>query len=207
MAKKQKFYTVWVGINPGVYDNWEECKRQIDGVKAAKYKSFESEVDAKRAFGEDYSNYYNKKQATVAKVFNNEVYEKQSIAVDAACSGNPGDMEFRGVWVGDNTEIFHRGPFPGGTNNIGEFLALVYILMLQTQKNLNYTIYSDSMTAISWVRKGKCNTKLVPTEGNRKIFEMIAIAEKWLSENRIKHRIVKWNTALWGEIPADFGRK
>ena len=182
MAKKQKFYTVWVGINPGVYDNWEECKRQIDGVKAAKYKSFESEVDAKRAFGEDYSNYYNKKQATVAKVFNNEVY-------------------------GDNTEIFHRGPFPGGTNNIGEFLALVYILMLQTQKNLNYTIYSDSMTAISWVRKGKCNTKLVPTEDNRKIFEMIAIAEKWLSENKIKHRIVKWNTALWGEIPADFGRK
>ena len=41
---------------------------------------------------------------------------KESIAVDAACSGNPGKMEYRGVYVADGRELFHIGPFEEGTN-------------------------------------------------------------------------------------------
>jgi hypothetical protein len=37
--------------------------------------------------------------------------------------------------------------------------------------------------------------------------EMIERAEKWLKENRYSNKIVKWETELWGEVPADFGRK
>ena len=45
-------------------------------------------------------------------------------AVDAACSGNPGPMEYRGIDLATGAEIFHFGPVHG-TNNIGEFLAIV----------------------------------------------------------------------------------
>ena len=77
----------------------------------------------------------------------------ESLAVDAACSGNPGDMEYRGVYTATGQEIFHIGPLKEGTNNVGEFLALVHGLALLQQKGSDLPIYSDSRNAISWVKK------------------------------------------------------
>jgi ribonuclease HI len=130
-----------------------------------------------------------------------------SIAVDAACSGNPGDMEYRGVYTSTGEEIFHIGPLRQGTNNVGEFLALVHGLALLKQKNSNLPIYSDSTNAIKWVKNKKSKTLLEPTPLNKPIFELIERAEKWLKENTYTSAILKWETAEWGEIPADFGRK
>ena len=48
MAKKQKYYVVWKGRKKGIYNTWEECKQQTFGFDGAQYKSFESEVEAKR---------------------------------------------------------------------------------------------------------------------------------------------------------------
>ena len=78
-------------------------------------------------------------------------------AVDAACSGNPGPMEYRGVYLLTGQEIFHFGPVYG-TNNIGEFLAIVHALALMKQKGLQMTIYSDSRNALGWVNQKKCKT-------------------------------------------------
>ncbi len=130
-----------------------------------------------------------------------------ALAVDAACSGNPGVMEFRGVIADTGTEVFHRGPFPQGTNNIGEFLALVLGLAYLKQNNLTWNIYTDSVTALAWLRQRKCKTKLPRTEQNEPLFQMIAKAEAWLRANTYTTRIYKWDTDKWGEIPADFGRK
>lgn len=117
-------------------------------------------------------------------------------------------MEYRGVWTADKSEIFHYGPAKDGTNNIGEFLALVHALALLQKKNDPSTpIYSDSKTAIAWVKKKKANTQLKPTRHNAELFDMIHRAEKWLKENTWKNPIHKWETEHWGEIPADFGRK
>ncbi len=131
----------------------------------------------------------------------------ESLAVDAACSGNPGDMEYRGVYLRSREEVFHMGPLEQGTNNIGEFLAIVHGLALMKQKSLSLPIYSDSANAISWVKQKKCKTKLVKTEKNERIFDLIVRAEKWLRENSYTNPIRKWETRDWGEIPADFGRK
>lgn len=68
-------------------------------------------------------------------------------------------------------------------------------------------IYTDSANAIAWVRQKKCNTKLERTEVNRPIFDLIERAEKWLQTNSYQTQILKWETSIWGEIPADFGRK
>ena len=206
MAKK-KYYVVWKGYSPGIYSNWEECKAQVFGYEKAKYKSFSSFEEAKEAFAENPWKYLNSKKTSKTSALSNKEIIKDSIAVDAACSGNPGLMEYRGVYVGDESEIFHVGPLEDGTNNIGEFLAIVHALALLKNKGKVTPIYSDSVNAIKWVERKKCNTKLKQTGKNSAIFDMIERAEKWLHQNQFANQILKWDTKKWGEIPADFGRK
>ena len=130
-----------------------------------------------------------------------------AIAVDAGCSGNPGPMEYQGIDLATGQQVFHFGPLHG-TNNIGEFLAIVHALaLLQQQGKHDTTIYSDSYNAILWVTKKKCKTKLERTPETEELFHIIARAEKWLLTHTWKNPIVKWETKEWGEIPADFGRK
>ena len=208
MAKK-KYYVVWKGATPGVYPTWDECKAQVFGYEGAQYKSFSSLEEATKAYSNSPWKHLNSKKSQLKH--NTSLAEKEiiikSIAVDAACSGNPGLMEYRGVYVADNTEIFRVGPFEDGTNNIGEFLAIVHALALLSKNSKSEPIYSDSVNAIKWVEKKKCNTKLKKTEKNIHVFDLINRAEKWLEHNSYPNKIIKWETKVWGEIPADFGRK
>ena len=128
------------------------------------------------------------------------------MAVDAACSGNPGPMEYRGVHLPSGGQLFHYGPI-WGTNNIGEFLAIVHALALIKQNGWDMKVYSDSYNAILWVGKRQCKTKLERNEKTAKAYELIARAERWLRENPQHAPVLKWETAEWGEVPADFGRK
>lgn len=208
---KQKFYVVWEGRKPGVYASWDECKRQVDGFEKAKYKSFESQVQADQAFKSNYWQFV-KTAEPAAKATGTKsaraTIVRDSLAVDAACSGNPGDMEYRGVFTATGKELFHVGPLPDGTNNIGEFLAIVHgLALLQHEGRPTMPIYSDSLTGRSWVRKGKANTKLLATGRNDEIFRLIERAEQWLANNQVTNPLLVWDTKGWGEIPADFGRK
>ncbi|NDW17987.1 ribonuclease H [Dysgonomonas sp. 216] len=207
MAKK-KFYVVWNGVEPGVYDSWDKAKVQIAGYDGALYKSFGNESEAIKAFDDNPYKYIGQKEkkASISYKTNTEI-EMDSLAVDAACSGNPGLMEYRGVYLKTGEQIFHSGPYEQGTNNIGEFLALVHGLALLKQKSITIPIYSDSVNAIKWVNQKKCKTKLERTPVNEIIFELIERAEKWLQKNTYPNKIIKWQTDKWGEIPADFGRK
>lgn len=210
MGKKKKYYVVWQGRIPGVFKTWEDTRRSIDGFPGARYKSFESRIDAETAYG-DHPDRHISRKAPVAKKAVSGLKGKpvlQSIAVDAACSGNPGKMEYQGVDVETGSLIFHQGPFEQGTNNIGEFLGIVHALAWLKNKNLpSKIIYSDSKIAIGWVKKKKCATKLTPNNRNAKLFDLIHRAENWLKENAYYNPILKWETSEWGEIPADFGRK
>ncbi len=127
-------------------------------------------------------------------------------AVDAACSGNPGKMEYQCIDLATGARVFHFGPVYG-TNNIGEFLAIVHALALMEKQGLRKTIYSDSYNAILWVSKKKCKTTLEHNEKTRQLYDIIARAETWLQWHSVQVPIIKWETAQWGEIPADFGRK
>lgn len=210
MAKK-KFYVVWKGVKPGIYDSWNECKAQVSGFEDALYKSFPTMDEARNAFKKNpwksLNNGQGQKNKAGATPTSAGKIISQSIAVDAACSGNPGLMEYRGVFVGDGVEIFHIGPMEEGTNNIGEFLAIVHALALLKKKGSDIPIYSDSANAIKWVMNKKSNTKLEQTAANKPIFDLISRAEFWLRTNQYRNPILKWETKQWGEIPADFGRK
>ena len=207
MAKKN-FYVVWNGVTPGVYSDWNEAKAQVQGYDGAIYKSFPTKEQAERAFNDNPWLYVGK-NAEKKKVSIHNIPEivKDSLSVDAACSGNPGLMEYRGVYVKTGEQVFHQGPFEYGTNNIGEFLALVHGLALLKQKGFSVPIYTDSVNAIKWVKEKKCKTKLERVPENESLFYMIERAEKWLKENTYTTQIIKWKTDEWGEIPADFGRK
>lgn len=210
--KKRKYYTVWKGKNTGVFESWDACKAQIINFDGALYKSFTSMDDAKNALQGNFKDFIGKKQKFKSEL--SEVKLKQigspnlnSIAVDAASSGNPGMMEYRGVDTKTKKQLFIQGPFEQGTNNIGEFLALVHGLAFLKKKNSTRLIYTDSRTAISWVNKKKCNTKLQRNAKNKALFELVDRAIDWLKINNYTTIIVKWETKAWGEIPADFGRK
>ena len=210
---KYKYYVVWEGRARGIFDSWEECKEQVENFKGAKYKSFDSLEAATEAFRSTPDEY------DVIRKIGEFAHTRQttpilpstvvadSLAVDAACSGNPGKMEYRGVDTKSGIELFHVGPMEQGTNNIGEFLALVHGLAYLQQRNSSIPIYSDSQNAISWVNQKKCKTKLAPNAVNAPIFNLIARAERWLQTHSYTNPIIKWNTEAWGEIPADFGRK
>lgn len=207
MAKK-KWYVVWKGLETGVFDSWPDCKKQTEGFEGALYKSFDTRDDAMAAYRSVAWQYIGKNKKKTAAVFpESKGIIQNSLSVDAACSGNPGLMEYRGVYTKSREEIFHIGPFEKATNNIGEFLALVHGLALLKKQNSGMPIYSDSVNAILWVKNKKCKTKLEATEKNGKIFDLIQRAENWLKENTYTTTILKWETAKWGEIPADFGRK
>jgi len=205
MAEKQKFYVVWKGRMPGIYPSWDECRKQIDGFESALYKSYKTNNEARAAFEKGPSAL----QSTQKK--NNispaGTFIVPSICVDAACSGNPGIMEYQGVETATRKRIFYAGPFPEGTNNIGEFLGIVHGLGYLKKYNLRVPLYTDSATAIAWVRKKKANTKIEPSQRNAGLLLLIKRAEAWLHENTWENPILKWETADWGEIPADFGRK
>lgn len=210
--KKTKYYTVWKGHHTGVFESWEDCKAQIKDFQGARYKSFETFEAAKKAFKGNFKDYVGKD-----KTITNELSQDQlkkigqpnynSISVDAAVSGNPGKMEYRGVDTKTKKILFKQGPFEEGTNNIGEFLAIVHGLAFLKQNNSNRIIYTDSKTAISWIKKKSCNTKLERNEKNEQLFKLVQRAEEWLKINSYNTTIVKWETKAWGEIPADFGRK
>lgn len=210
--KKEKFYVVWAGVTPGIYTSWTECQLQTKGYEGAKYKSFDTREEAERAFASSPYEYIKRSAASHTDASKNPdaplpaAVIENSLAVDAACSGNPGAMEYRGVHVASRQQIFHFGPVYG-TNNIGEFLAIVHGLALLKQRGFDMPIYSDSVNAINWVRQKKCKTKLPREPKTEELFLLIERAEKWLRENTYTTRILKWETKQWGEVPADFGRK
>lgn len=213
MAKAKKFYVVWKGKRPGIYESWADCKAQIQGHKEARYKSFPTFEQAKKAYNGNYLDHWGKtgnkaeKELSPADKLKYGEPDMNSIAVDAASSGNPGRMEYRGVDTKTKRQLFSQGPFPEGTNNIGEFLALVHGLALLKKEDSKRIIYTDSRIAMGWVRKGKCGTKLEKSPKNAELFKLIERAEAWLRDNDYTTPIVKWETKAWGEIPADYGRK
>jgi ribonuclease HI len=212
MAKKQKYYTVWKGRQTGVFETWKEAEEQVKGFETAQYKSFESLKEAEDAFKGNYWQSVQKPQgATAGKQIKSSTlvvkYTIESISVDAACAGNPGKLEYQGVETGTKRVLFSMGPFPQGTVNIGEFLAIVHGLAFLKKHNSPLPIYSDSKTAISWVKNKAIKTNL---ERNKKTEELFILAERavqWLKDNPYSNKILKWETEFWGENPADYGRK
>lgn len=209
-----KYYVVWVGKKPGIYDNWTDCQRQVQGVKGARFRSFPSRNEAERAYREGWKKHWGQSAAaqksrpvTSKDVKMKEEIDYNSISVDVGTRGNPGPVEYKGVDTRTGEVLFSHGPIAKGTNNIGEFLAIVHGLAYLKQRGSNKTVYSDSVNAIKWVRQKKVATTLPRDETTEEIWRLIDRAERWLQNNDYDNEVRKWQTDQWGEIKADYGRK
>lgn len=215
-SRFRKFYVVWAGHSTGVFDTWDEAKAQISGFPGARYKAFPSQEEAVRAYRgrpEDHLGLIKglAERKKAPEIVNYEAIPEirlNAVAVDGACAKNPGPMEYRGVLVATGQEIFHIGPLAGGTNNIAEYLAIIHCAaLLHKSRDFTTPIYTDSRTALAWIRKRASNTTIAPTPANAKVREVLARANAWIKANDIVNPLLKWDTDAWGEIPADFGRK
>lgn len=208
MSKKQKYYVIWAGHKTGIFDSWAETEQNIKGFQNAQFKSFDTKEQAFHASKKNYwASIKSKSEPLKIKKITCESVIKLSISVDAACAGNPGILEYRGVNTETKEVLFFRGPFPLGTVNIGEFLAIVHGLAYLKKNNCPYPIYSDSRTAISWVKKKAIKTNLERSSSTEELFKMVDSALEWLHKNSYATKILKWETEDWGENPADYGRK
>ncbi|GAB4336568.1 MAG: ribonuclease H family protein [Flammeovirgaceae bacterium] len=205
---KQKFYVVWKGRKTGIFNSWAECKDAVIGFEGAEYKSYESKSEAEKAFQEGSKrNIHKKDESTSTLKSKKSMPILDSIAVDAAWNTVTGAVEYQGVYTKTKQLLFKSDVFKDGTNNIVEFLAIVHALAYCKKHQINLPIYSDSQTAIGWVKKKKANTKHEENAHNQELFKLLERAEKWLETNSYQNPIYKWQTKDWGEIPADFGRK
>lgn len=217
----KKFYVVWKGRNPGVFDNYEDAMDSVEGFPGALFKSYDSPEAAAEAYRRGTINEEKRELGNLLlnaqrhNIPSDGKKDYMSIpeidlngwAVDAACSGNPGRMEYRGVELMSGREIFRVGPIDQSTNNIGEFLAIVHALALMYSTGEEHTIYSDSKTGMAWVRDRKVKTTLKRTPRSERGFQLMERALSWLNTHHYSVKIRKWDTDNWGEIPADFGRK
>lgn len=205
-----KFYTVRKGRKPGVYSTWAECEAQVKGFKGAEFKSFESKSIAEHALihGWNIGAKPEKTSGSQEKGLAEPLdYIKESISVDAACSGNPGEMEYQGVDTETGEQLFSSRVYPVGTNNLGEFLAVVHALRYLHEKGSDMPVYSDSVSAIAWVRNRHVKTNLVRKRETEALWQHIDLAIEWLYKHDYPNPILKWETKIWGEVKADFGRK
>ncbi|MGC8866566.1 MAG: viroplasmin family protein [Bacteroidales bacterium] len=209
--KKKRFYVVWKGAETGIFTSWQECFKRVKGYAGARYMAFETEEEARQAFSSSPDEWIGKRAKPIIHNVAIENADRKpilpSLSVDASCSGSPGRMEYRGVDTATGQEIFRQGPLEEATNNIGEFLAIVHALAYLGQQGSAIPVYSDSRIALLWVKQGKAKTQLKPSPTNARVFELIGRAEKWLATHHYSNPLLKWETRLWGEIPADFGRK
>lgn len=224
----KRYYAVFKGRHPGVYDDYNDAMEQVDGYEGAVFKSYATPEEAASAYRRgtvrdtaaqlgsfliNASRHRKKPEKDDDRIERHPDYfsfpeiDLKGWAVDASCLGNPGVMEYRGVELMSGKELFKVGPFKKGTNNIGEFLAIVHALALMARMNENHTIYSDSVSGMAWVRNRKVKTQLARNADTEQLFRMMERAMSWLNTHRYDTKILKWDTDRWGEIPADFGRK
>lgn len=215
---KQKYYVVWVGRTPGIYTSWPECQTQVSAFLDAKFKSYESLSEAKTAYQEGWKKHVaargkesNKSASSKMPVLSEEIHaeiEWDSISVDVGTKGNPGEVEYKGVDTRSGIVVFTTlEPIEKGTNNLGEFLAIVHGLAFLKKSGSSKTVYSDSVNAINWVKKKQVSSTLARDETTKEIWGLVDRAVRWLESNSYKNKVLKWQTKRWGEIKADYGRK
>ncbi|WJM54471.1 ribonuclease H family protein [Pseudomonas asiatica] len=183
MAKtaSRKWYVVWAGRCPGIYQNWASCQSQTDGFPGARFKSFTSQAEAEAAFGANSAASTSARQATTratttpiksvlttqSKLQIRKVEADVKIFVDGACNPNPGEAG-SGAAVYEHgvlTSLWYGRYQPQGTNNTAELAALHYGLVLAgeaTKKGHSAAVFADSSYAINcitqwaagWEKKG-----------------------------------------------------
>lgn len=198
-----RYYVVWKGRRPGIYDSWEACKAQVDGFPNARFKAFPTLNIARRALE------LGPRAAELPTWFLAEPGpEVPSVAVDAAASQAHGPVLYRGVVLlpEGHTKLLFEGQLPEATVNAGEFVALVEALCRLHEQGCVLPVYTDSRVALTWYQKGGPPEK-VRRAWSEALRRAVEDAAAWLAAHPGPWDVRFWDTPNWGENPADFGHK
>jgi len=143
---------------------------------------------------------------------------EDGIVVDASClpvrDSIPTDGYFHGVveWQAvdlvSGQTIHASRPYEYGNINLAEFIAIVDALsLLHANGNTSTPVYSDSLTAIAWVKNRKMKTRHPRTGNAYRIMGLADASMDWLLDTKPMNPVRFWDNVLWGENPADYGRK
>lgn len=164
-----KYYAVANGRKTGIFLNWDECNKSVKGYKNAKYKKFDTKIEA-----QDFINRYNNsaitnktniqqnnitnffKLNTSDNVIDNDVDDNDIINVytDGSCINNGSDNAISGIGVyfGENDPRNISSKISGKqTNNTAELKAILKaceILGNEIKDNKQIIIHSDSKYSI-----------------------------------------------------------
>jgi ribonuclease HI len=123
------YYAVAAGHKIGVYENWDECKKNIDDYKNPVYKKFDNIEDAKKFIEE----------------FSDTIY----VYTDGACykNGEKNAIAGIGIYFSKDNENNVSEKLEGEylTNNIAELTAVIKaILIIKKMEFKNKVIVTDS---------------------------------------------------------------
>lgn len=185
------YYGVKRGRIPGIYNSWKECELQVKGFSDAKFKKFNTIEEA-----EEYLN-------QVEDIQNEQPTE--GLAVDASLiKDNVGEYQIFDIKT--QKIIYNSGIYQNTTVNIMEFLAIACaILIIDSNENFkDYSIYSDSATALTWIRNKEIKTNNSPDPNT---LNELRAAIEYIKVRPGNIPVKKWNTKVLKDIPADFKRK
>jgi ribonuclease HI len=202
-----KWYVVWYGRVPGVYETWEACQAHIHNVRGAKYKSFLTYEAAVEAYAEGHEQHIGKRRKQSNIVLDAPPYIVPSLCVDVGTYGNPGRVMYRGVATHTGLVVFESPPIPYGTNNLGEFVAIVHGLAYIEKNGLDMPVYTDSVNARNWVRRREVRSTLERDTRAITMWTLVDRALQWLYTHRDHATVLQWDTKAWGQIKADYDRK
>jgi ribonuclease HI len=196
---KQKFYTVWVGRNTGVFDTWEQCKAQIHEFPKAKYKSFGTKNLAEEAFANaaEYINEANQNETEspepIAESICVHSYAiSQNIIGYAGYHTSAGDNYFKF----ENIETNHI--------HLADFVGLVHALAYCKEKSLALPIYSNSQNAINAIETININRlQINPNTISQQAQNLINRAIQFLQNNTYINPILAWQTKNWGVMQSN----
>lgn len=200
--KNNKYYVVFKGYNTGIYDNWNDCKKQVNGFSGALHKSFESPDEAEKAFEE-----YSESSNTNLEFEQPTSYSIKSIIVSGNCPNNFGEMSYQWNLVASTNNAKRKNLSIIGTKNIADFIAIIDLIKLTKKVKLNLPIYTNSKTAVNWILNKKCNHQLFVSKQTETVLALVKEHDEWLLNNIIENEILLWNSNSWGVFPIVSKRK
>lgn len=139
-----KFYAVRVGITPGIYKTWDECKSMVDGYSGAQYKSFKTMEEAKAYLGDGNQNL-------------EEVYDDYAF-VDGSFNASTGVYGYGGFLYHNGEEYVLQGsgnePSMAEMRNVaGEISGSMAAIQKAIDLGLTHiTIFYDYMGIECWAK-------------------------------------------------------